>query len=106
MGALATPPGNTSKLVNKPNGGVSADHAPQLHQPVAKELAPPASGETKRAGKNLADQRAKARTSAKRQQAAERIAASTEQLASGVTESKGAAEQLALATFRCKNDPF
>ena len=98
MGALATPPGKTSGFVNKPNGGVDADHQPQLHQPAAaKELAPPASSETKRSSKNLADQRAKARTSAKRQQAAERIAASTEQLASGVTESKGAAEQLALA---------
>ena len=97
MGALATPPGNTSGFVNKPNGGVGADHSPQLHQPAAKEAAPAASGESKRASKNLADQRAKARTSAKRQQAAERIAASTEQLASGVAESKGAAEQLALA---------
>jgi methyl-accepting chemotaxis protein len=85
--------------VNKPNGGVAADHPPQLHQPptAAQELAPPASGESKRASKNLAEQRAKARTSAKRQQAAERIAASTEQLASGVAESKGAAEQLAMA---------
>ncbi len=97
MGALATPPGHTSGLVNRPNGGVGADHAPQLHQPAAKEAGPAASGDSKRASKNLADQRAKARTSAKRQQAAERIAASTEQLASGVAESKGAAEQLALA---------
>jgi len=97
MGTLATPPGNTSKFVNKPNGGVSADHSPQLPPPPAKDAGSAASGDSKRANKSLADQRAKARTSAKRQQAAERIAASTEQLASGVTESKGAADQLALA---------
>ena len=97
MGALATPPVKTSGFVNKPNGGVDADHPPQLQQPAAKEAGPTASGDTKRASKNLAEQRAKARTSAKRQQAAERIAASTEELASGVAESKGAAEQLSLA---------
>jgi len=97
MGALATPPVRASGLVNKPNGGVDADHPPQLHQPTTKEAGPTVPADSKRASKNLADQRAKARTSAKRQQAAERIAASTEQLASGVAESKGAAEQLALA---------
>jgi methyl-accepting chemotaxis protein len=96
MGTLATPPGKTSGFVNKSNGGVSADHLPQLHQPE-KEAGPGASVDSKRASKSLADQRNKARTSAKRQQAAERIAAATDQLASGVTECKGAAEQLALA---------
>ena len=30
MGVLATPPGNTSGLVNKPNGGVASISRPKL----------------------------------------------------------------------------
>ncbi len=89
MATLAAPPGKENTFAGRPNGGVDANYHPQL--------LPPENGATPRRHDKLADQRAKARTTAKRQQAAERVASSTEELASGVAESKGASEQLAQA---------
>jgi len=48
----------------------------------------------RRLAKDRAKKKAESRTAAKRQQAAERIAAASEELASGVTEANAAAEQL------------
>jgi regulator of protease activity HflC (stomatin/prohibitin superfamily) len=71
---------------------------------VKKAIAPaasstPAEGRTSAVATREAEaQRKRARTLAKQQQAAERIAAATGQLASGISEASSAAEQLKRAS--------
>lgn len=70
-----------------------------MNEKISKTLAP-LSGENSNTGaygvdkKQIEMQRKKARTFAKRQQAAERIATATEELSSGVEEASGAIEEL------------
>jgi methyl-accepting chemotaxis protein len=98
---LATPPSVANGHdVSKP--AVAPVH--KLHQSSsAVERKSPSSGsaddmaEQRRLAKEKAEKRTQGRSVAKRQQAAERIAAAAEELASGVAESNAAAEELSKA---------
>lgn len=107
---LATPPAHSkNNFINseKSNGGsvhtfthgaaakkmdVKNTSAHSTAESTAYDLA-----EQRRLAKEKAEKRAQSRTLAKRQQAAERIASATEELASGVAESNAAADQLSSA---------
>ncbi|MEI7775075.1 MAG: methyl-accepting chemotaxis protein [Verrucomicrobiota bacterium] len=78
-------------IIRKPLAKTAADHSPNGAGSAATSAHPISSRETDA-------QRKKARTLAKQQQAAERVAAATEQLSSGISEASSAAEELKRAS--------
>ncbi|WP_051434649.1 methyl-accepting chemotaxis protein [Desulfonatronum lacustre] len=78
-----------AKLAAPPTMSRQREYIPTESDRTANELA-----EKRRIAKERAAQRATGRTVAKRQQAAERIASATEELASGIAQANAAAEQM------------
>jgi methyl-accepting chemotaxis protein len=78
-------------IIRKPLAKTAADHSPNGAGSAATSAHPTSSREADA-------QRKKARTLAKQQQAAERVAAATEQLSSGISEASSAAEELKRAS--------
>jgi methyl-accepting chemotaxis protein len=95
---LASPPSTTlhtlsdkvSAAIKTP--GIQVDPKSARRDETAFEMA-----EQRRRAKDIAEKKTQARTAAKRQQAAERIAATTEELASGVSQASAAAEEMSKA---------
>ncbi|HYD52210.1 MAG TPA: methyl-accepting chemotaxis protein, partial [Gemmatimonadaceae bacterium] len=71
--------------------------APAKTNRVAAVVAPTEGTERREAAKRSADQKKRARTAAKQQQLAERLAGATQQLGSGVTEAASSVRELATA---------
>lgn len=102
VGKLAVPPSHAKGQGQVHEGGETHGNlASKRSAPVRTEEASPARltdlVEKRKIARLRAEKRADSRTVAKRQQAAERIAAATEELASGVAEATAASEQLSKA---------